>query len=402
MPIAALLLISAAPLGATIRVPLDYATPRAGSARIYYELGAPFDRKKPTVFVIGDGQQFFMRKGAVAGIQKKRFGSEFNVVGIVGRIDCPDAVKASKTKAGAIDWVRGYRFYKAAQWVGDIESVRQRVVGRSGKIMLFGQSGGAFLCHQYLEKHGCYVSRAVTPAAVMPFWVRRLGLRSDRFWEELPQESQQECLTALRKFADRRHLVIQALQRQNFFVPVDKLEEARVSLIHRLADGDEATLAKAMKDYQVNELQDFMKQDIALPIRVRIFEFFEASGEATFLVSGKVYPDLENSRNVAQPLLDLVRKGRIPRPAYDSAAPHRLAAEVLIVSGVRDHTVDYRSSIALAASYPRGELLMLDDDHMFALTPSVNRIVKGFLLGGASGAGYRSEVRKVAGRVYRE
>src|ERR1044072_5734530 len=304
MAFAALLLISSIPLGFTVRVPLDYSAPKNGSARIYYELGARFDRKKPTVFVVADGQQFFMRKGAVADIQKKRFGPGFNVVGVVGRIDCPDAVKACKAKTGAIDWVRGYRFYKAEQWIGDLESVRRRLVGANGKIMLNGQSGGAFLCHQYLEKYGDNVSRVVTPAAVMPFWVRRLGLKSDRFWEELSSTSREECLVALRRFADRRPLVIQALQRQNFFVSADKIDAARVDLIHKLAEGDEAALAKATEDYQVNSMQAFMKEDIALPIRVRLFEFFEASGEGKFLVSGKVYPNLENSRNIARPLLD--------------------------------------------------------------------------------------------------
>ncbi len=392
----------AAPLGYTVRVPLDYSQPKLGSARIYYELGAPFDRRKPTVFVIADGQQFYLRKGAVAGIEKRQFDARFNVVGVVGRGDCPDAAKACKTKNGTVDWARAYRLFRASQWVGDIETVRRRLVGAGGKIMLYGQSGGAFLSHQYLEKYGAHVSRAVTPAAVMPFWLKRLGFKSDRFWEELPKTSQLECLAALRRFADRRPLVIQALQRQNFFVPVDKIEEARVELIHKLAEGDEAALAKATKDYQVDSLQDFMKQDVALPIRVRIFEFYEASGEGKYLVPGRVYPNLENSRNIAKPLSDLLRQGKIATPRYDFVAPHRVSTEVLVISGVRDHTVDYRSSIALAASYPRGAIVMLNDDHMFARAGSLNPAIRGFLLGGLQGSEYRQAIRKLSPILHRE
>src|SRR5947209_3726085 len=72
-------------LGKTIEVPLDHQAPDKGRAALYYESGAAYDPKKPVVFVIADGQQFFMRKGAVAAMQKDTFGDGLNVVGIVGR-----------------------------------------------------------------------------------------------------------------------------------------------------------------------------------------------------------------------------------------------------------------------------------------------------------------------------
>ncbi|MCP3964552.1 MAG: hypothetical protein GY719_42530, partial [bacterium] len=45
-------------LGRSVRVPLDHDAPDAGSFDLHYELGAPFDLSKPTVFYAQDGQQF--------------------------------------------------------------------------------------------------------------------------------------------------------------------------------------------------------------------------------------------------------------------------------------------------------------------------------------------------------
>lgn len=385
-------LLAASQLGHTFKAPLDYSRPSSGSASIYYEFGAPFDKKKPTVFVISDGQQFFVRKGRVKMIQAETFGDRFNVVGIVGRGDCPDAVQACKTKQGKVDWAKAYRFFCARQWVEDIEAVRWRVLG-SAPVLLYGQSGGAFLTHQYLSVYGRHVRRAATPAAVMPYLVRRLGFRSDRFWEEIGPESQPLALQALERYKGQRAIVIQALQRQNFFVGPDKIAEARATLIKQLAEGDDEALAKARKEYQVDAIQAYMNGDQAIPMRVRLFEFYAPSGEGRFLQKDRVYPNIENSRNMAAPLLGF------KVPEFEFAACHLLPTEVLVVAGIKDHTVDYRTSIALAASYPRGDLLLLDDDHMFSRLSKgqLSKILQEYLLGGSSSAGYRGALKGVKG-----
>ena len=40
-----------------LRVPIDHATPAAGTFPLHYELGAPFDSTKPTIMLVVDGQQ---------------------------------------------------------------------------------------------------------------------------------------------------------------------------------------------------------------------------------------------------------------------------------------------------------------------------------------------------------
>src|SRR5918911_1145782 len=82
-------------MGRTIEVPLDYKAPEMGRAPLYFEFGASFDPTKPVVFIIADGQQFYVRRGSVAELQHTLFGDAFNVVGIVGRGFTPEFIKAA-------------------------------------------------------------------------------------------------------------------------------------------------------------------------------------------------------------------------------------------------------------------------------------------------------------------
>src|SRR5579872_1648607 len=69
----------------SLSVPLDYSHPNAGSASLAYELGASFDAHKPTVIVVADGQQFYISAGQTAELQRKLFGPDVNVVGLITR-----------------------------------------------------------------------------------------------------------------------------------------------------------------------------------------------------------------------------------------------------------------------------------------------------------------------------
>jgi pimeloyl-ACP methyl ester carboxylesterase len=379
-----------------------------GSAAIHAEFGAPFDQTKPVLFVITDAQQFYVRRGAVAKLQKERFGDAFNVVGIVGRGFTPAFIKAAMRPDGRPDWERAWGIFAAEEWVEDIEAVRQTIVGPKGKILLYGQSGGAFLVHQYLAKYGRSVARAATPAPLNPFLVGRLGLNSDRFWEEVGA-SDPELHALLRQAlqrdpADRGRLAM-TLQRQNFFVSPGQLAEARARLIRALAAGDAEAYQKAREAYQVEEVRSFLGSPQGIPMRVRLFEFVLPSGALGRLAGDRFYPDLENQRNFAAPLLELYEKGRIPAPSWDAAALHRLDTEVLILAGVRDHTVDYRSAIALAFLYPRGQLFLADDDHQFHQMNSdgtQHALVRAFLASGAQSSAFQAALRAAERRRWRE
>ncbi|MEW5764078.1 MAG: alpha/beta fold hydrolase [Acidobacteriota bacterium] len=381
-------------LDRAVEVPLDRENPALGRASIHAEFGASFDPAKPVLFVIADAQQFYVRKGAMAELQKRRFGSAFNVVGIIGRGFTPEFIRAAQGPGGEPDWEKAWAVFSADEWVEDIETVRRTIVGAEGKILLYGQSGGAFLVHQYLAKYGQHVARAATPAALNPFLVGELGLNTDRFWEEVGAfDPRLHALLrqALERHAADRARLVMTLQRQNFFVPPDRLPEERASLIRALASGDTEAYGKARQDYQVEAVGAFLNSPEGIPIRVRLFEFLLPSQALARLAGDKLHPDLENQRNFAAPLLDLHDKRRICAPRWDRAALHQLDTEVLVLAGVRDHTVDYRSSVALAYLYPRGHLLLVDDDHQFHRMTSdgtYDALVRSFLASGAGSSEY--------------
>jgi len=232
---------SPSPLGRKIQVPLDYKSPGLGRAALYFEMGAPFDKTKPVVFIISDGQKFYVTRGGIANLQKSIFGNDFNVIGIVGRGFSEDFTRAALDTGGRPDWVKAWLIFNSGQWVEDIESVRKAVVGSRGKILLYGASGGATLVHEYLMKYGSQVARAYTESAADPELNRDLGISIDRFWEEIRGSDpglQPILLNVLKEHPANRTNILMALQRQHFFVSADGLPAARAEFIRALDKGD--------------------------------------------------------------------------------------------------------------------------------------------------------------------
>ncbi len=382
-------------LGRTIAVPLDRQDPRSGNAALYFELGAPYDASKPTVLVIADGQQYFVRKGTAAGFQKDLFGDAFNVVALVPRGATPEFIKAALGADGRPDWLRAWRVFNSDEWVEDIDAVRKAVVGEGGKILLYGRSGGAYLVQQYLTKHGDRVRRAFIESPWNPFISRELGISCDTFWRELGAQDKDLqaalCKALERNPADRTRILI-ALQRQHFFVPADKLADARARLIRTLAAGDRGPFDACRKDYEVDAVLELSASTDVVPQNVRVVELIRPTGEFGRSGGEAVRPLIETQYAFTKPLNDLVDAGKIPEPAFDFAACHRLDAEVFLLGSRFDEAVDYRSTIALAHAYPRHQLFIADDNHTLKkLTagPARNRMLRAFLAHGPGSAEFR-------------
>jgi pimeloyl-ACP methyl ester carboxylesterase len=355
-------------LGRTIQVPLDYKTPGLGKAPLYFELGAPFDKAKPTVFIISDGQQFYVTRGAIANLQKGIFGGDFNVVGIVGRGFSQDFTRVALDVSGHPDWSKAWQVFNSEQWVEDIESVREAVVRKTGKIFLYGASGGATLAHEYLLKYGSHVARAYTESAADPILSRELGISIDPFWEEIGVDPslRPALLNVLRQHASDRTTILMALQRQHFFVSADNLPTARAELIHALDNGDMNYLERVRKEYQVDAILGLFNSQTGMPISVRELEFIYPTGAFDKLREDSVYPYIESEYVFLKPLVDLVKAGKLPAPGFKISSAHRINSEVFILAGRWDEAVDYRTSIALAYSYPSHHLFIADDNHVFA------------------------------------
>jgi hypothetical protein len=172
----------------TLAVPLDHRHPESGSKPLRYELGRPWQPGRPAVLVVADGQQYYMRPGAAGTLQKEVFGDDLNVVGILSRGGTPEFVSAALDASGKPDWQAAWTIFNADQWLEDIDAVRRAVVGPAGRVSLYGRSGGAYLVHQYLAKHGAHVDRAYTQSAVSPALNRELRIPIESFWQELGKQ----------------------------------------------------------------------------------------------------------------------------------------------------------------------------------------------------------------------
>jgi len=382
------------PVGGSVVVPLDHQAPDGRVAAIRYELGAPFDAAKPTVFVIADAQQFYVHAGATPELQASLFGDGFNVVGIPGRGSNSVVIRATRGTDGRTDWRVAWRVFNSAQWVEDIEAVRRHLLGERGQVSLYGRSGGAFLVHQYLAVHGDKVRRAWTQAPLNPVIVAGLGLRTDHFWEEIGDDDpdlQALLRQALARAPGERARWMRILQRQNFFVPLSRRDEERARLIRAMAAGDAATLEAAGKAYQVDAVDRMLASPQGVAITVRLYEFGDAVVARPR--DDGIHPGEETFRDQVRPLLALREQGLITPPTFDLERLHRVDAEVMVLAGRHDHTADYRALIALSACYPHGRLFIADDNHVFEAMNRqghATRLLRAFLAGGADSAAYRS------------
>jgi pimeloyl-ACP methyl ester carboxylesterase len=391
----------------TVRVPFQYEHPEKGAFDLYYELGRAFDPTKRTVFVVADGQQFYVRKGLIAPLQEKLFGDSFNIVGITGR-GMNQSVMQEVKHGGSLDWLTAYEVLNSNEWIEDIESVRKDLLGASGTIALYGRSGGALLVHQYLSKHPDHVISVFTQASVNRFLDAEFGLASDTFWEEIGRHDdalQPLLLEAISRHPAERARIILLLQRQNFFVPAAQIAAGRAKLIHVLHDWDEAAIAQLSKDYQIDEILKLLTATDPTT-SVRMFELFVpvlASGQAG--AGQRVDPDIEVGKMFGAPLLRLLEQKEISVPTMDLRAAHQTRADVYMVAGRFDHTADYRSQIALASEYPNHRLLLLADDHDFlelGKTGLLARLVQSALADGIRGPEKAGIERQLRSLIYNE
>jgi pimeloyl-ACP methyl ester carboxylesterase len=383
----------------TITVPLVYGDPSLGTAPLTLDFGSPFQKNRPTVIIVADGQQYYVQKGAMKALQESTFGPDVNVVGIISRGTTAAFIKASLNPEGKPDWQKAWRIFNSHEWIEDIESARKALVGENGQVYLYGRSGGAYLVHEYLTRHAAHVPKAFTQSAVNPYLNAELGITLDRFWSELGEQDpnlQNALQAALRLHPEERIGILMTLQRQHFFVSSDEIADARAALIRKLADGDLAYYKQARKDYEVDAMTEMSRSNDIIPQNVRVLELIGPSGAFEKLGDGRLYPLAETQAHAIQPLLDLQKSGKISLSPFDFAALHRSSTQVFVLSGRYDEAVDYRTDIALASRYPIHELFIANDNHVFnALASSgmSKKIIASFYEGGIGSPQLTSTLR---------
>jgi hypothetical protein len=352
----------------TITVPIDYANPNAGNTTVSYELGNTFSKNKQTIFIIADAQQFYVRKGAIANLQATLLDTSFNVVGIISRNNNRDLKNFVTDKTGNVNWENAYNVFSWQQYVNDINEVRKKVVGNSGHIYLYGQSGGGFLIHQFLSVFGQYVDKAFTAASVNYFLDNEAGINHDKFWNEITKSNQQFAEKFKQLIAQNsvsREMIAMLFQRQNFFVTPDSLDFERNKLLNILLAKDTTAIKQYQENYQITAIQNFYASVDGIPIKVRLFEFIFPLTKDFQIKNDTLQPDIENLYFSSLPLIEAYNNNKIHPQAMKFISQHRLKTKVFVLAGRWDHTADYRSQIALASTYPNHILFIVDDNHTF-------------------------------------
>lgn len=356
-----------------ILCPVDHKMPEGTTFNLEYEFGNKFQPELPTIIVVSDAQQFYVRKGNMASIRKELFGNEYNVLGIIPRSN-NEKLREMVYVNGLIDWKKAYRIFSSYQMAYDIEFIRINLLNETDGVYLYGQSGGAYLITEYLSLFpDAPIEKVFIASAVNPAIQRKLSLLHDTFHDEFlskyPSTKSKLDHIIAEKFFDRK-LIANLIQRQNFFVARSDLDRSRIELIDKLYEKDHEYIDYLIKEYQIDTLNVILGSDHGIPIRVRIFEFIKPLSGLWNADNTRYYPDIENSLFIAEPLFEA---GIEAVENFNKTQLRKFEGEVFILSGRYDHIADYRASIYLGGIFPYCRLLIVEDDHMFASLKSENR-----------------------------
>ena len=363
----------------TIEAPIDYRNPQRELFKLEYEFGETYNPKLPTVIVVSDAQQFYVRKGRIKKIQYELFGKNINVLGLITRGSNQDLLHQYEViKEGVIDWRRAYLIFQSYQFANDVNLLITEVLKDQEDIYLYGQSGGAFLITEYLSIFpNSRVKKVFLGASANPVIENKLGIIHDNFQRDYISKNELDKTKLENVLAENffeRKLVASLFQRQNFFVKLSELNNKRSELITHLNVRDTTFINKLKKEYQIDAIKGLLNSEAGIPIRVRLAEFIYPLLEDWKNIKRNFYPDLENSYNIAYPIIELNNQYAFPIfQSFNKESFSKYKGEVFILSGRYDHIADYRSSIYMDALLENSTLFIANDDHTFKLLKSENK-----------------------------
>lgn len=387
-----------------VQVPLDHFQPRLGRFPLRCEWGAPPRRGRPTVVVVADGQQYFVRPGGAARLQRGLFGDRLNVLAIVGRSRAPE-LERFVLPGTRPDWQAGYRFLNWQQWARDVEAVIRHLGLGPRQLGLYGRSGGAHLIHQLLTLRPDLRGRAYVQAAVNHQLDVAWGLGADHLWEQLSTSdatASRDLAAWLERRPERRRDLVLVLQRQHFFETLEALPVARMAVVRAFLNGDDSAIAEMRERYQINAIEQSRSTLEGIGGGVRVYEFAAPHADPR-MRAAPLRPDVEALFHYAHPLAETGY-----RPAVAATDWSRLrdqGMEILQVAGRHDHTADYRTQIGLAGLTRGSRLLLLDDDHVFKRWTAAGTqpaLVQAFFREGMESDAFRSALAAVEALRWRD
>ncbi len=349
----------------SILVPIDYSNKNSKKFYLRYEFAKEYDPSKPTVITLNDAQQYWLRPGKMEWVQNWILNDNFNVLGVIHRGYSNVVNNESKNKDGSVNWEKAYQYFRYEQWVEDIESVRKHIF-RDKKITLYGRSGGAQLLLEYLLKYGNNIERAFCQTGGFSEINLKLGILSDKFWVEIHENDKtlrKKIKAVLKKNPDKHDDIMISLQRQNFFVSADKIQEARKEYIEKLYNSDFNYFKEKNKEYQVDAIKNMAKEDRDISSSVRIFEFLAPLLKQINFKGERLYPSLESIAIQSKGLVNLYFEKKISFNKPNFANARKIETQLFLIGGRFDHTVDYRGQIYLDGLFPNSYLFNADDNH---------------------------------------
>jgi hypothetical protein len=390
--------------GFDVSVPIDHDRPSAGTFGLRCEWGAAPRADRPIVVVVADAQQYFVRAGGAARLQRELFGPSLNVLAIVGR-SRSEALARLVMPEGRTDWAAAYRLLNWRQWARDVEAVVAHHAIDPARLGLYGRSGGAHLIHQLLTLRPDLGGRAYVQAAVNHPLDVRWGLSADRSWQEVAAADNAlsvRLLEWLERNPDQRRNLILVLQRQHFFEPLENLTAARLAAVQAFLRGDQAAIEDARERYQIAALEQMRGTLEGVGAAVRVYEFASAHADPR-TVPGELRPDTEALFYYAAPLPDPAYRPTVP--PTDWTRLRQQSTEVLQVAGRHDHTCDYRTQIGLNGLTRGSTLLILDDDHVFrrwVASGTQPALLQAYFAGGLASPEFRRALEAIAPLRWRE
>jgi hypothetical protein len=394
LPSVALAQTGSAPPKVTVSVPIDHERPRLGHFALDCEWGAAPVPGRRTVLAVADGQQYFVRPGGAARLQKDLFGPGLNVLTIVGR-SRSNAIERLVMKPDGTDWRTAYRLLNWTQWARDVAMVIDRLGLETKGLGLYGRSGGAHLIHQYLTLRPKTRARVYVQAAVNDDLDAVWGVGGDPFWSEFSSTDSAlatRLLDWLRSHPEQRRSLILVLQRQNFFETLEALPAARQAAAKAFIDGDAAAVSEMRSRYQIDALEQMHSTLEGVGSAVRVYEFASPRPDLRN-VQGPLRPSDEADFYYAEPLPDSSYRPPVRRTEWSKL--REVAGDVLQVAGRYDHTCDYRTQIGLNGLTRNSKLVILDDNHVFKRWTDSGRqpaFVQAFFHEGTSGPGFEREL----------
>ncbi len=374
----------------TISCPINHDDLNAGYFDLQYEFGLPFNPELPTVVVVSDAQQFYVRSGRINKIQNELFGENFNVLGLIPRSGNEDLLqKVNIINKKKTDWKLAYTIFNSKQFVNDLELIINQVLSNQQSIYLYGQSGGAFLITEYLSQFpNSKVKKVFIGASVNPIIEDKLGILHDNFQRSYlskKREEKEKLKAVLSENFFSRKLVVSLFQRQNFFVELAELHKERSTLIKHLYIKDTIYINSLKRNYQIDAINKLFESSRGISIRVRLAEFIYPLLGDWKRDEDIFYPDLENSYNIALPVLELKKEDsnfHITQ-GFDENEFRKYEGDLFILSGRYDHVADYRSSIYLNGLSENSFLFIANDDHTFKAlkaNDSYKQLIQDFFL----------------------